>query len=257
MPRPEERSEQILLVEDDPLQARQILDLLADEGHPARWCETLAAAREALQTGGWDLVLLDRVLPDGDGAMFCRALKADPATRVLPVILLTAQAGVEARVEGLLHGADDYIGKPFHHRELLARVRSFLRAAALQRELARKAEELARKNAELERAQARLVQSQRLAAIGEVGLAIRHEVNNPLGTVLGYAELLLAQPTPLAPDVRKKLEAIRRAALRIRDVVRQLEVLRDDRTVEYVSGIHMTDLRGRADAPPAPGDRPG
>jgi DNA-binding response OmpR family regulator len=233
----------ILLVEDDRLQATIVLDLLNAEGYAAAWRESLAAGREALGTASWDLLLLDRVLPDGDGAALCQELKQDPAMQTLPVILLTARDAPEDRVEGLLRGADDYIAKPFRAKEFLARIRGALRTVALQRELMQKAEELARKNDELERTQARLVQTERLAAIGQVGLAIRHEVNNPLGTVLGYAELLLAQTETLTPDQRKKLEAIRRAALRIRDVVRRLEVLKD-RTVEYVPGIRMTDLRG-------------
>lgn len=241
----------ILLVEDDRLQATIVLDLLKAEGYDADRRETMAAGREAVATAAWDLLLLDRILPDGDGAVLCQELKGDPATQALPIILLTARDTAEDRVEGLLRGADDYIAKPFREREFLARVRGALRTVALQRELMQKADELARKNQELERAQARLIQTERLAAIGEVGLAIRHEVNNPLGTVLGYAELLLAQGDALAPDLRRKLEAIRRAALRIRDVVRRLEVLKD-RTVEYVPGVHMTDLRGEGGAPGAP-----
>ncbi|MFB3818991.1 MAG: response regulator [Candidatus Methylomirabilales bacterium] len=246
----------ILLVEDDLLQATIVLDLLQVEGYEAERRDCLAAGREALKAAVWDLLLLDRVLPDGDGATLCQELKGDPATQALPVILLTARDTPEDRVEGLLRGADDYIAKPFRPKEFLARVRGALRTVALQRELMQKAEELARKNEELERTQARLIQSERLAAIGQVGLAIRHEVNNPLGTVLGYAELLLAQGESLAPDQRKKLEAIRRAALRIRDVVRRLEVLKD-RTVEYVPGIQMTDLRGEGRPPAAPPEEPG
>jgi DNA-binding response OmpR family regulator len=241
----------ILLVEDDRLQATIVLDLLKAEGYEADWRTCLAAGREAVEAAPPDLVLLDRILPDGDGVMLCQALKADPATQAVPIILLTARDAPEDRLEGLQRGADDYIAKPFRAKEFLARVRGALRTVALQRELMQKADELARKNEELERTQARLIQSQRLAALGEVGLAIRHEVNNPLGTVLGYAELLLAQADALAPDVRKKLEAIRRAALRIRDVVRRLEVVKD-RTVEYVPGIQMTDLRGEGGAPGAP-----
>jgi DNA-binding response OmpR family regulator len=238
-----DRTARILLVEDDRLQGRLVTDLLREVGYDVLWRESVSGATEVVRTQALDLLLLDRVLPDGDGAELCERLKADPATQALPVILLTARDSVEQRVEGLRRGADDYIGKPFHPPELLARVRSCLRAVFLQRELSRKAEELKRKNEELELAQHRLVRAQRLAAIGEVGLAIRHEVNNPLGTVLGFTDLLLAQAETVPADIRKKLEAIRRAALRIRDVVRRLEDLRADRTVEYIPGISMTDLR--------------
>ena len=105
-----------------------------------------------------------------------------------------------------------------------------------------KAEELAQKNQELVAAQERIIRMERLAAIGEIGLAIRHEINNPLGTILGYAQLLLLQAEGLPSEVCKKLEAISRGAVRIRDVVRRLEEMREERAVEYLPGVSMTDL---------------
>jgi signal transduction histidine kinase len=135
-----------------------------------------------------------------------------------------------------------------------------LRTLALQRELLQKAEELAKKHEELVATQTRLIRSERLAAIGEIGLAIRHEINNPLGSVLGFTDLLLAEAAAYPEGARRKLEAIRRATLRIRDVVKQLEDIHEDRTVEYVAGLQMTDLGGwrklsadQEGASPAPG----
>ncbi len=237
--------ERILVVEDSPVQATLVCDLLRREGYQASWMGTLAGAREGIRTAPPDLVLLDRGLPDGDGSQLCQELKGDPATREIPVILLTAQDRVEQRVEGLLGGADDYIPKPYYREELLARIRGCLRTRALQRELRHKAEELERKNRELLEAQARLVRAERLAAMGEIGLAIRHEINNPLGTIMGYTELLLSEREGLPPETRKKLEAIGRGCARIRDVIRRLEDLHEDRTVEYLPGVSMTDLGGR------------
>jgi signal transduction histidine kinase len=165
--------------------------------------------------------------------------------------MLTARDRVEDRVEGLLQGAEDYIPKPFHPRELLARVHSCLRTLALQREIQHQADELARKNQILLETQERLIRSERLAAIGEIGLAIRHEINNPLGSILGFVDLLLTQAEGFPEAVRKKLDAIRHATIRIRDVVRRLEEV-EDRSVEYVPGLQMTDLSGgKPDAPRA------
>jgi len=235
--------ERILLVEDSPLQAAIISDHLAQRGYTSRWETTLANGLEAIRDSPPDLLILDRILPDGDGGQWCRELKADPAMRDLPIIILTARHKVEERVEGLLGGADDYIPKPYHPEELLARVFGCLRTLALKRELRHKAEELARKNQELMEAQERIIRMERLAAMGEIGLAIRHEINNPLGTILGYAQLLLLQAESLPPEVRTKLEAISRGAVRIRDVVRRLEEIREERTVEYLPGVSMTDLQ--------------
>jgi CheY-like chemotaxis protein len=203
---------------------------------------TLCDTREAVRARVPDLLLLDRMFPDGDGCLLCQELKADTATQGLPVIMLTARDRVEDRVEGLLRGADDYIPKPFHPKEFLARVHSALRTLSLQRELRQKAEELEQQHQMLVATQEQLVRSQRLAAIGEIGLAIRHEINNPLGSILGFVDLLIAQGETFPENARRKLDAIRRATIRIRDVVRRLEDIQDDRTVEYVQGIQMTDL---------------
>ncbi|MDX6750666.1 PAS domain S-box protein [Geminicoccaceae bacterium 1502E] len=102
-------------------------------------CEVLTAAdgREALELARRhppDLVLSDVMMPGLDGLGLLAALRADPATRELPVILLSARAGEEPRIEGLEAGADDYLTKPFTARDLLARVRAHLRLAGLRRE---------------------------------------------------------------------------------------------------------------------------
>ena len=234
-------SARILVAEDDPIQAALICDLLKKEGYRVEARTTMAETRDAVRAGMPDLLLLDRMFPEGDGCLLCQELKASPATQGLPIIMLTARDRVEDRVEGLLQGAEDYIPKPFHPREFLARVHSCLRTLVLQREIKQQADELAHKNRILVETQERLIRSERLAAIGEIGLAIRHEINNPLGTILGFVDLLLVQADTFPEPVRKKLDAIRRATIRIRDVVRRLEEV-EDRSVEYVPGLQMTDL---------------
>jgi PAS domain S-box-containing protein len=92
--------------------------------------QALAVARERLP----DLVLTDIMMPGLDGLALLRALRADPRTAPIPVILLSARAGEEARVEGLAAGADDYLIKPFTARELLARVEAHLTLTRLRRE---------------------------------------------------------------------------------------------------------------------------
>ncbi|KEF33874.1 MULTISPECIES: winged helix-turn-helix domain-containing protein [Deinococcus] len=87
--------------------------------------ETVLAAEDAL--GGADLLVLDWMLPGESGLTFLRRLRADPARRRLPVLMLTARAAEAERVEGLETGADDYLTKPFSAAELVARVRALLR----------------------------------------------------------------------------------------------------------------------------------
>ena len=79
--------------------------------------------------GPTDLLVLDLMLPGLDGLDVCRALRADPATAAVPIIMLTAKAEESDRIVGLELGADDYITKPFSPREVVARVRALLRRA--------------------------------------------------------------------------------------------------------------------------------
>ncbi len=87
-----------------------------------------------------------------------------------------------------------------------------------------------------------LVQAERLSAIGQIGIAVRHEINNPLTTVIGNAELLLERLESSDGELRKRLEIILNNALRIAEIVKRLQEIKRDRTVDYVPGTKMTDL---------------
>ena len=103
-----------------------------------------------------DLVLADVIMPRRDGFGLLQALRANPATSRIPIILLSARAGEEATVEGLARGADDYLVKPFAAHELLARVRNHLKLAQIREEAVRQ-ERAARTEVEAERARLRSV----------------------------------------------------------------------------------------------------
>jgi len=107
-------------------------------------------ALEKVQQHNPDLILLDIMMPGMDGIEVTRRLKGDPATRPIPVLLLTAKADVHDVVDGLNAGADDYVTKPFDHSTLTARVRSLLRTKALYDTVERQAAELAILNRDLE-----------------------------------------------------------------------------------------------------------
>jgi two-component system NtrC family sensor kinase len=87
-----------------------------------------------------------------------------------------------------------------------------------------------------------LVQAERLSAIGQIGIAVRHEINNPLTTVIGNTELLLERLEGTDGEQKKRLEIILNNALRIAEIVKRLQEIKKDRTVEYVPGTKMTDL---------------
>jgi len=119
----------ILVIEDEP-DLRDVLDFnLRQAGHEVQLAgragEGLKAAKQRLP----DLVILDLMLPDRPGTDVCRELRGDPATRAIPIMMLTARGEEIDRVVGFELGADDYVTKPFSMRELLLRIQAILRRA--------------------------------------------------------------------------------------------------------------------------------
>lgn len=125
----------ILLVEDDPDICRTLSELLAAEGWDVSVSRGQTDAIAHATSGGYDLVLLDVTLAEGNGFAVCTAIKQ--ALPSLPVIFLTAADDEFNTVAGLSMGADDYIAKPFRPRELLARIRSVLRRSKPTKQLVR------------------------------------------------------------------------------------------------------------------------
>jgi two-component system, OmpR family, phosphate regulon response regulator OmpR len=122
-------AQRLLLIDDDARLASMVGEYLRQAGFEVDVAATLAAGRARLHEGAYDALLLDLMLPDGDGLDFTRALRSDARTRRLPLLMLTARGEPLDRIVGLELGADDYLGKPFEPRELLARVRALLRRA--------------------------------------------------------------------------------------------------------------------------------
>ena len=117
----------LLVVEDEESISEPLAYMLGREGFDVAVAGTGPAALEEFQRGGADLVLLDLMLPGLSGTEVCRALRA---TSSVPIIMLTARDSEVDKVVGLELGADDYVTKPFSHRELVARIRAVLRRRA-------------------------------------------------------------------------------------------------------------------------------
>ena len=125
----------ILVVDDTPVNVKLLADLLGAKGYAV---VTAASGKEALATIDAqqpDLVLLDVMMPGMTGYEVCRTLRENPATAMLPVVMVTALDPGQERVKGIDAGADDFLSKPINQPELLARVRSLLRVKALHDEL--------------------------------------------------------------------------------------------------------------------------
>ncbi|HSW03707.1 response regulator transcription factor [Aquabacterium sp.] len=119
----------LLLIDDDARLTAMVGDYLRGNGYEVDTAGSLAAGRERLRSGGFDALVLDLMLPDGDGLDLTRELRADARLKRLPLLMLTARGEPLDRVVGLELGADDYLPKPFEPRELLARIKALLRRA--------------------------------------------------------------------------------------------------------------------------------
>jgi two-component system sensor kinase FixL len=189
----------ILIVEDSPTQAEHLRQTLEDAGFEVACAGDAAAGLAEVGRAAFDLVVTDVTMPGIlDGVGLLRALRADPATATLPVVVLSARAEEEARVEGLAAGADDYIVKPFAPRELLARIEGAIRLARLRHEVATREQEL-----EVARARLKLSLALDAARLGTV----RYDLaTGELSVAPGF----IAQ-FGLPPDRPPTLEDIRQA----------------------------------------------
>lgn len=118
----------ILIAEDNRDSRELVSDILTSLGHTPVLAHDGRVALEKILADPPDLVILDVNMPEMDGFEVCAAIKENPGTAQIPVLMLTAQVDVESRVKGLGLGADDYLAKPFHPRELIARIETRLRA---------------------------------------------------------------------------------------------------------------------------------
>lgn len=115
----------LLFLEDDDLLAESLIESLKDNGYRVDLATSLEAARSLMKTEDYALVILDLGLPDGSGLSLLTQWRQEG--RIVPVLILTARDTWEDKVNGLETGADDYLTKPFHEAELIARIKALLR----------------------------------------------------------------------------------------------------------------------------------
>jgi len=141
----------VLVVDDNAMNVKMLGDILAFNGYQVVRASGGNEALAQLAAEKPDLVLLDVMMPDRDGYSVCNAIRANPDTAMLPVVMVTALDPREERVKGLEAGADDFLSKPVNQQELLARVRSLLRIKAYHDQVQAQARELQEWSRTLER----------------------------------------------------------------------------------------------------------
>jgi CheY-like chemotaxis protein len=216
----------ILVVDDQPINVkllqrkleRQNMDVYV--AYNGRECLDQVAALQP------DLILLDIMMPEMDGIETCQQIKADAATEAIPIIFITANASKKGKLEGLEAGAVDYITKPIDLEETLARVRTQLRLKEIYRE-----------NVGL---QARLGDARKAAAVGAITQGIAHNLNNLLGVVVGYLDLIKNGYD--SPDmVQRSVGSMDHAVTRMVGIIRQLSSIAGNKQFE-MSTLPIADL---------------
>jgi len=156
----------VLVVDDTPKNVKLLAYLLTGKGYAVVTAASGPEALEKVAVERPDLVLLDVVMPEMSGYEVCRKIRENPATGILPVVMVTALDPAQERVKGLEAGADDFLTKPINQPELLARVRSLLRIKELYDTVQAQATQLAEWNQTLERrVQEQLVELERVGRL--------------------------------------------------------------------------------------------
>lgn len=212
----------LLIVDDEPDMRRYLSTMLSDDYGIIEAVDGNDALAKAA-AGKPTLMLLDVMLPGVSGLDVCKALKDDPATRAIKIIVLTARADEDAKIIALKHGADDFLIKPFSGLEVRTRLANLLKAATLEKELKASNTELQQSLSQLKDSEAALVQNARLSALGTMAAGLLHEIGNPLN-FMGTALQLASRSAALkqSPDTLETFTDIQAGYDRIRRIVGDL-----------------------------------
>ncbi|MEH1840839.1 MAG: response regulator [Nostoc sp.] len=216
----------ILVVDDTTTNLEIVLNILTNIGFDVITDNNGESAIKQIESRLPDLILLDVIMPGIDGFETCKRLKNNLATCDIPVIFMTADSDTDSKVKGLNIGAVDYITKPFHEEELLARIKTHLQlrnlTKTLEKRVAERTAALSKVLKDLQESQIQLVQTEKMSVLGELVTGVAHEINNPVGFIhgnLGHASVYFQDminlinlyqqhyPNPV-PEIQQEIAAI-------------------------------------------------
>lgn len=217
------KKSKILIVEDTILTVRLLKQIFDSAGYDTSEAYDGEEGLKKVEEYRPDLIVLDTVMPKLDGLEVCKRLKTDENTKHIPIVILTGQDEVSDKIKGLDTGADDYVTKPFHHKELLARVRSLL---------SRKTDE------------EKLIEKEKLTALQHVVDEVSHEIINPLMSLGGFARRV-HESLPAGSQNQRYMEIILENVAALEKIVKELVGLRHA-SLSYMEAANINEIIAQA-----------
>lgn len=225
----------VVLVADDDEDALAIVgDAISFMGYEVIEARDGDEAARVFKEAKPDLAVLDWMMPGLSGPEVCAEIKSSPGGELVPVLILTARDGIEDKVAALEGGADDYITKPFHLKELQARVNALLRVGELH-------QILQSKNEQLKKMQEKLIAQERQLVVTQLAGTAAHRLGQPLSAILLNCHLLDSLP---AEDEKymNALESIKLDANRMASLIDQLREVDAEATQKYYGEEAILDM---------------
>ncbi len=217
----------ILVVDDDTYIRSFLKKRLTAHGYEVFLAENGEEGLTLATKENPEIIISDWNMPKMDGKEFCQRVKNDETLKYSYFILLTARDSAEDKIEGMEHGADDFMTKPFNDKELIARVKVGLRINTLQQEL---------------------LKYQHEKAVTELAVTIGHEINNPLGIIMLTLQVMKKKiGTEREAEMLQDIETCINNGFRVSEIVKKLCSLEDPHFKPYLknSNVNMLDLTGK------------
>ncbi|MBN1261174.1 MAG: response regulator [Anaerolineae bacterium] len=244
----------ILLVDDTADNLRFLAQMLSKQGYRVRAVLSGLRALQSVRSTPPDLILLDVMMPEMSGYEVCELLRADPETADIPIIFISALDATEDKLRAFKAGGVDYVTKPFQVPEVVARVKTHLMLRSLREQLSDVNTELTHQLNQVQRLNAEL--AARNKALDAFSHTVAHDLRNPLGLILGYADILeryvdaLERPGVQAvhgiQQVASKMDAIIKSLLVLAGVRKQAKVTLLPVNMEHVVQEALTRLEDLA-----------